>query len=223
MQCRICYDDEGDLVVPCACTGSLKYVHSSCLDGWRQTSDTAYARCTTCKAKYAGVGFVRDACSRGRVFVEIVVISLACCGVLIWVGNLKSIAETMVECQPATLPIYECTSYEGHVRRGVTLARSLEWSFDFERPWFGVFDAVASSLPILVHKLADFIADPVCGVHEIVRATIFFQITLTGRAFNFVLDPLNLPMPTTFAAIDRALPAFLRGFLQGGDVCERVM
>jgi len=40
-QCRICYDYENesenneDLVSPCSCIGSLRYVHASCLNRWR--------------------------------------------------------------------------------------------------------------------------------------------------------------------------------------------
>jgi hypothetical protein len=37
-QCRICLDNEGDdLIAPCRCKGTQKYVHRSCLDNWRST------------------------------------------------------------------------------------------------------------------------------------------------------------------------------------------
>ncbi|XP_051148064.1 uncharacterized protein LOC127263131 isoform X2 [Andrographis paniculata] len=37
-QCRICFDSEGeDLIAPCHCKGTQKYVHRSCLDYWRST------------------------------------------------------------------------------------------------------------------------------------------------------------------------------------------
>ncbi|VAI54740.1 unnamed protein product [Triticum turgidum subsp. durum] len=37
-QCRICLDNEGDdLIAPCNCKGTQKYVHRSCLDNWRST------------------------------------------------------------------------------------------------------------------------------------------------------------------------------------------
>nr|GMC73026.1 E3 ubiquitin-protein ligase MARCH8 [Ipomoea batatas] len=36
--CRICLDTEGeDLIAPCRCKGTQKYVHRSCLDNWRST------------------------------------------------------------------------------------------------------------------------------------------------------------------------------------------
>ncbi|XP_010273535.1 PREDICTED: uncharacterized protein LOC104609042 isoform X2 [Nelumbo nucifera] len=42
-QCRICLDTEGeDLIAPCHCKGTQKYVHRSCLDHWRSTKVVAF-------------------------------------------------------------------------------------------------------------------------------------------------------------------------------------
>ncbi|XP_049392954.1 uncharacterized protein LOC125857413 isoform X2 [Solanum stenotomum] len=42
-QCRICLDNEGeDLIAPCHCKGTQKYVHRSCLDNWRSTKIVAF-------------------------------------------------------------------------------------------------------------------------------------------------------------------------------------
>ncbi|CAB4302573.1 unnamed protein product [Prunus armeniaca] len=43
-QCRICLDtEEGeDLIAPCHCRGTQKYVHRSCLDNWRSTKIVAF-------------------------------------------------------------------------------------------------------------------------------------------------------------------------------------
>ncbi|XP_062218120.1 uncharacterized protein LOC133918311 isoform X3 [Phragmites australis] len=42
-QCRICLDNEGDdLIAPCRCKGTQKYVHRSCLDNWRSTKVVAF-------------------------------------------------------------------------------------------------------------------------------------------------------------------------------------
>uniref|UniRef100_A0A1D1XIC1 E3 ubiquitin-protein ligase MARCH8 n=1 Tax=Anthurium amnicola TaxID=1678845 RepID=A0A1D1XIC1_9ARAE len=51
-QCRICLDIEGeDLIAPCHCRGTQKYVHRSCLDNWRSTKEGfAFAHCTECRA-----------------------------------------------------------------------------------------------------------------------------------------------------------------------------
>lgn len=53
-QCRICLDTEGeDLIAPCHCKGTQKYVHRACLDNWRSTKEGfAFAHCTECKAKF---------------------------------------------------------------------------------------------------------------------------------------------------------------------------
>ncbi|KEH39696.1 uncharacterized protein [Medicago truncatula] len=42
-QCRICLDLGGeDLIAPCHCKGTQKYVHRSCLDNWRSTKVVAF-------------------------------------------------------------------------------------------------------------------------------------------------------------------------------------
>ncbi|KAA0068199.1 hypothetical protein IC582_008454 [Cucumis melo] len=53
-QCRICLDTGGeDLIAPCHCKGTQKYVHRSCLDNWRSTKEGfAFAHCTECRAMF---------------------------------------------------------------------------------------------------------------------------------------------------------------------------
>ncbi|KAG5239436.1 hypothetical protein OIU78_006019 [Salix suchowensis] len=53
-QCRICLDIGGeDLIAPCDCKGTQKYVHRSCLDNWRSTmKGFAFSRCTVCRAMF---------------------------------------------------------------------------------------------------------------------------------------------------------------------------
>ena len=54
-QCRICLEVSiDDLIVPCACAGTSKYVHRACLNAWRTTPDRpdAFYACTTCDEKY---------------------------------------------------------------------------------------------------------------------------------------------------------------------------
>eukprot|EP01114_Cavostelium_apophysatum_P009945 TRINITY_DN23276_c0_g1_i1.p1 TRINITY_DN23276_c0_g1~~TRINITY_DN23276_c0_g1_i1.p1 ORF type:complete len:247 (-),score=27.00 TRINITY_DN23276_c0_g1_i1:552-1292(-) len=54
--CRICHggEDDGKLISPCKCKGSIKYVHIECLDRWRQTSSNSqsYFQCENCHYKY---------------------------------------------------------------------------------------------------------------------------------------------------------------------------
>ncbi|XP_021889019.1 E3 ubiquitin-protein ligase MARCH1 [Carica papaya] len=53
-QCRICLDVGGeDLIAPCHCKGTQKYVHRSCLDNWRSTKEGfAFSHCTECRAVF---------------------------------------------------------------------------------------------------------------------------------------------------------------------------
>ncbi|CAK9146098.1 unnamed protein product [Ilex paraguariensis] len=54
LQCRICLDSGGeDMIAPCHCKGTQKYVHRSCLDNWRSTKEGfAFSHCTECRAVF---------------------------------------------------------------------------------------------------------------------------------------------------------------------------
>jgi hypothetical protein len=55
MQCRICFDEEENvikLVRPCKCAGTSAHVHRTCLDTWRTQSDVTFGQCLCCKADY---------------------------------------------------------------------------------------------------------------------------------------------------------------------------
>ncbi|KAH8969564.1 hypothetical protein BDL97_02G040400 [Sphagnum fallax] len=55
LQCRICLDSEGEdeLISPCLCRGTQKFVHRSCLDNWRAVKEGfAFAHCTECRASF---------------------------------------------------------------------------------------------------------------------------------------------------------------------------
>ncbi|CAI5460218.1 unnamed protein product [Closterium sp. Yama58-4] len=53
-QCRICLECDGDdLIAPCKCKGSARFVHRSCLDQWRATKEGfAFCHCSTCKTRF---------------------------------------------------------------------------------------------------------------------------------------------------------------------------
>ncbi|XP_060943092.1 E3 ubiquitin-protein ligase MARCH8 isoform X1 [Limanda limanda] len=51
--CRICHcegDEDSPLITPCHCTGSLRFVHQSCLQQWIKSSDTRC--CELCKYEF---------------------------------------------------------------------------------------------------------------------------------------------------------------------------
>lgn len=55
-ECRICLEDDilENLISPCYCRGTNKYVHASCLNQWRALSDNSenIEKCPTCKFNY---------------------------------------------------------------------------------------------------------------------------------------------------------------------------
>lgn len=50
--CRYCLEPGPGLVSPCNCAGSLKYVHTSCLETWRATNPEYRDKCRECDAPY---------------------------------------------------------------------------------------------------------------------------------------------------------------------------
>lgn len=56
LTCRICFMPEitweDELIAPCLCKGTNKWVHESCLNEWRKTSREHNTTCSTCKGKY---------------------------------------------------------------------------------------------------------------------------------------------------------------------------
>lgn len=53
--CRICYENDKieNLLSPCLCTGSIKYVHKSCLNDYRNVCDNVgFIKCKTCNYTY---------------------------------------------------------------------------------------------------------------------------------------------------------------------------
>lgn len=53
--CRNCHDTSGrDFIAPCACTGSIKWVHRSCLNEWRAVSPNprSFTHCDICGTEY---------------------------------------------------------------------------------------------------------------------------------------------------------------------------
>jgi len=54
--CRICLEEDNiaNLIYPCRCSGTSKYIHKTCLNQWRTLSDNpdAYNKCFECNYKY---------------------------------------------------------------------------------------------------------------------------------------------------------------------------
>jgi E3 ubiquitin-protein ligase DOA10 len=59
VQCKICLEEypareieAEDLISPCACKESVKYVHRKCLTRWHQEAGVVRDRCTICNTKF---------------------------------------------------------------------------------------------------------------------------------------------------------------------------
>jgi hypothetical protein len=50
-QCRICFEEDGDLITPCYCKGTMKFVHRNCLNKWRAVAPNS-TFCENCKYNY---------------------------------------------------------------------------------------------------------------------------------------------------------------------------
>ena len=52
MICRFCLEEgtEEDFIAPCNCDGSMKHVHTVCLEKWVETSKSK--TCNVCNSKY---------------------------------------------------------------------------------------------------------------------------------------------------------------------------
>lgn len=55
MECRFCFQkDLKPMLSPCRCNGTIKYVHASCLDRWREENinQPSFSQCSICKTNY---------------------------------------------------------------------------------------------------------------------------------------------------------------------------
>ena len=53
-QCRICLEEQGEMISPCLCNGTMKFVHRECLNQWRNQKklSRSYERCDQCHYTY---------------------------------------------------------------------------------------------------------------------------------------------------------------------------
>ena len=52
MACRICLEEGGDLISPCACKGTTGYVHSECLEKWTHIDGEIRTSCEICNNEF---------------------------------------------------------------------------------------------------------------------------------------------------------------------------
>lgn len=87
--CRICLGDEDDghLISPCLCKGTMRFVHVDCLTQWRTTSQNkdSFFACDSCQYQYsfrrpAWASLLRSALVVHLVAVVLFVFLIALCG-----------------------------------------------------------------------------------------------------------------------------------------------
>merc|ERR1719401_2760202 len=52
--CRLCFEEGGELIAPCLCKGTSKWIHRSCLNTWRVSGSNprALTNCCECGFQY---------------------------------------------------------------------------------------------------------------------------------------------------------------------------
>lgn len=99
--CRICLEPEtrgNELIHPCKCTGTVRFIHEECLKAWlvSQADDMDQAKCELCKTPFkmqltlARKCTPREACSDGFTQCLFVPLLLAVLGMLILIIYLLS-------------------------------------------------------------------------------------------------------------------------------------
>jgi len=74
-ECRNCHSEGGDdLIAPCLCKGSIKWVHRTCLDEWRAVSRNprSFSHCDVCGFEYR-TEFVSQDCDCSKLKYGLVV------------------------------------------------------------------------------------------------------------------------------------------------------
>jgi E3 ubiquitin-protein ligase DOA10 len=81
--CRVCQDEEENnekLISPCACDGSQKFIHESCLRTWIKTSNNNET-CPTCRSKYKDefiieITMMDSKCRNFRELIDVICVEL---------------------------------------------------------------------------------------------------------------------------------------------------
>ena len=112
--CRICFGEEPELLAPCKCSGSVKYVHESCARTWILTSssDVARAACELCKEPYrlqidwgrtCSVSSMRS--TTYCIFVPLASLALGMLSLLLYILILRVINQMADGLQASTLSL----------------------------------------------------------------------------------------------------------------------
>lgn len=95
-QCRVCLDDENtldNLIAPCKCNGSVKYIHTSCHEKWIGQSMNNWTICPNCKSRYNNCTILQCVITWLKSvvpFIDIVILSVV---VIVVTLNIITICE----------------------------------------------------------------------------------------------------------------------------------
>ena len=96
MQCRICFEEDGDLLTPCQCRGTSSYIHRTCLDQYiRYYPDRI---CRVCHTRFGRYESPRDVLLSWSVF--------SCLVVLLFVSSARLLVKLALFGVSALLSFY---------------------------------------------------------------------------------------------------------------------
>ncbi|KAI5151282.1 hypothetical protein ENBRE01_2027 [Enteropsectra breve] len=117
--CRICYSntnpftDASDLISPCKCKGSVKYVHSTCLKIWRYKRGFLQntKKCETCQATYSLMSCslkYRIFISSATVAISLLIYSLFYLFFTTFIRSCIIVANDVIYSLPSHFEHYSC-------------------------------------------------------------------------------------------------------------------
>ena len=186
--CRICLDDElrrCDVIAPCSCAGSSKWVHRACLDQWRTTrEDRAFSRCTECLADYELIPRPEYEApemqtKRRRKYIALMVRDI---------GGMLAVTQAVIIAM--AFLVYACDNHEKHL---ITQAHMLA----YPRIFYYLTGLIISSA--IAGIFGTYPSCPPC--HPILPLSLFLaiaRILTTSSLFFLLFSPslLTLPYPT---------------------------
>merc|ERR1712176_212532 len=90
--CKFCYQSNavGDLISPCNCKGSIKYVHKECLKQWQYKKSLKYS--TTCEQCFMNYKYTE---SKSKLMIHLITMLMFGSGVLLFNFSLNMTMESV--------------------------------------------------------------------------------------------------------------------------------
>ncbi|KAM8880187.1 uncharacterized protein marchf1 isoform 2-T2 [Spinachia spinachia] len=188
--CRICHcegDDECPLIMPCRCTGSLIFVHQTCLNQWIKSSDTRC--CELCKFDFVMETKLKPlrnwerlnmtTAERRKIFCSVLfhLIALVCMSCSVYVLAMRTAEEIRLEKSDGFRRVALLKYY---THEGV-----LEWPF-----W--------TKLVVVAISLTGGL------IFMYIQCKIYLQLWRRLKAFNRIITVQNCPEKELHVPQDRS-------------------